>query len=67
MFHLSWEFLHLSIRKSNRREVDSFMGRKKNPKVELTDLEEVRNRVKEIKNRKKEIYRRLTNQSKKKG
>ena len=29
------------------------IGRKKNQKVELTDLEEVRNMVKEIKKRKK--------------
>ena len=41
------------------------IGREKNPKVELTDLEEVRNRVKEIRKRKKGIYKRFTNQSKK--
>jgi hypothetical protein len=41
------------------------IGRKKNQKVELTDLEKLRNRVKEIKNRKKGIYKRLTNQSNK--
>jgi hypothetical protein len=41
------------------------MGRKKNPKVELTDLKELRNRVKEIRKRKNGIYKRFTNQSKK--
>jgi hypothetical protein len=41
------------------------IGRKKSQKVELTDLEEVRNRVKEIKKRKKGIYKRVTNQSSK--
>ena len=42
------------------------IGRKKSQKVELTDLEEVRNRVKEIKKRKKGIYKRVTNQLNKK-
>lgn len=40
------------------------IGRKEKQKVELTDLEELRNRVKEIKKRKKGNYERFTNQSK---
>ena len=42
------------------------IGRKKNQKIELTDLEELRYRVKEIKKRKKGIYKRVTNQLNKK-
>jgi hypothetical protein len=49
---------------SNERGVIS-IGRKKNPKVELTDLKELRNRVKQIRKQKKGIYNRFTNQSKK--
>jgi len=49
---------------SERKEV-ILIGGKKNQKVELTDLEDVRNRVKEIKKRKKGIYKRLRNQSNK--
>jgi len=40
------------------------IGRKKNQKVELTDLEGLRKRVKEIKKRKKKIYKKFKNQSK---
>lgn len=47
------------------REEVILIGRKKNQKVELTDLEEVHSKVKEIKKRKKGIYKRFTNQSKK--
>ena len=43
----------------------TIIGRKKNQKVELTDLEDLRTRVKEIRKRKKGIYERFTNQSKK--
>ena len=50
--------------KVKRKEV-ILIGRKKNQKVELTDLEKLRNRVKEIKKRKKGIYKRYTNQSNK--
>ena len=41
------------------------IGQKKNQKVELLALEELRNKVKEIKKRKKKMYERFTNQSKK--
>jgi hypothetical protein len=41
------------------------IGRKKNPKIELTDLEELRKRVKEIKMRREQMYKRFTNQSNK--
>ena len=50
--------------KNSEREEVILIGRK-NQKVELTDLEKLRNRVKEIKKRKKGIYKRLTNQSNK--
>jgi len=49
------------------REEGIVIGWKKNQKAELIDLEELRHRVKEIKKRKKGNYKRLTNQSKKKG
>ena len=49
---------------SERKEV-ILIGREKNQKVELTDLEKLRNRVKEMKKRKKGIYKRYTNQSNK--
>ncbi len=41
------------------------IGRKKNQKVELPQLEELRHRVKEIKKRKEKMYKRFTNQSNK--
>jgi tRNA(Ser,Leu) C12 N-acetylase TAN1 len=41
------------------------IGRKKNPKVELTDLKELRKRVKEIKKRREKMYKRFTIQSNK--
>ena len=41
------------------------IGRKKSQKLELTDLEELRNRVKEIRKQKKGIYKRFTKQSNK--
>jgi hypothetical protein len=41
------------------------IGWKKYQKAELTDLEELRNRIREIKKRKKGNYKRLTNQSNK--
>ena len=47
-----------------KREDVIVIGRKKN-QIGLTDLEELRNRVKEIKKRKKGNYKRLTNQSNK--
>jgi hypothetical protein len=50
-----------------KREEVIPIGRKKNQKIELTDLEELRNRVKEIKKRKKKMYKRFTNQSKKRS
>jgi hypothetical protein len=50
--------------KNSEREEVILIGRK-NQKVELTDLEKLRNRVKEIKKRKKGIYKRYTNQSNK--
>jgi len=40
------------------------IGRKEKQKVELKDLEELRNRIKEIKKRKEKIYKRFKNQSK---
>ena len=48
-----------------KREEVILIGRKKNPKVELTDLKELRKRVKEIKKRREKMYKRFTNQSKK--
>lgn len=42
------------------------IGRKKNKKIEITDLEGLRKRVKEIKKRKKKMYNRFKNQSNKK-
>ena len=43
------------------------IGRKKNQKIELTDLEKLRKRVKEIKKRREKMYKRFTNQSKRGG
>ncbi len=40
------------------------IGRKKN-QIELTDLDELRNKVKEIKKRKEKMYKRVKNQSNK--
>jgi hypothetical protein len=42
------------------------IGRKKSQKIELTDLEVLRKRVKEIKKRREKMYKRLSNQSNKK-
>jgi hypothetical protein len=47
------------------REGVMVIGLKKNKKVELPELEELRHRVKEIKKRKGKMYKRFTNQSKK--
>ena len=48
-----------------KREEVMVIGRKKKQKIELTDLEGLRKRVKKIKNRKKKMYKRFTNQSNK--
>jgi predicted peroxiredoxin len=45
------------------REGVMVIRRKKNPKVELTDLKELRKRVKEIKKRKEKMYKRFKNHS----
>ena len=47
------------------REGVMVIGQKKNQKVELPELEELRHRVKEIKKRKEKMYKRFTKQSKK--
>jgi len=41
------------------------IGQKKNQKVELPELKELRHRVKEIKKRREKMYERFSNQSKK--
>ena len=40
------------------------IGRKKNQKIELTNLRELRKRIKEIKKRREKMYKRILNQSK---